>query len=628
MAQENIQVNVDSSQLQALIRQLDEAQAELSSVKTEADQTASAMNNLQGEANQAASAMNNLGAESSRAGSQVSEASGQVQGFSISGAKAAVAGAAMGVAMVAVEKAMELAAQAAAAINQATIDYIRTSQAGRAAIDGYTEALERSKQEIAKAIADTGLYQKAAEGLTAILPQLTTEIIKGIGAIEDAITIYMEYKYVIDGVVGVIQKMIPGLQSVLDIIKVSKVVWDGTVQVLDSVATSIRESTTEVEEQTPAIQTATSTWDRLTGAMNNNIDSAINVGREYRAVAAVSELAGRLVGFFQPSLQAQADAADAAAAASAAYTTQMEAEAQALRETIAARNQLDDQVQSHIQRVLADDSAEIRIARERLIFQATDEQVTSLLALWEIEDAAREQRTRDEAERTRIEAEQARERERIRQQEVRDLEASISEAQRIVTEAGAEAGSIIAEAQARLIERGQTLYGPAFDLEDLENMSDKSINQLGNYSEGAISALGTLKTAGADISMGLASSLGSAALSGEKSGKEFKKIIGDLLKSQGLALALQGAAASIPPPFNPSGNPVAGATMIGIGGAMLGLSAAFGAGGGSSPSVAPPRAVGSSSSVSVQSNFGFVGDRRSAARDVAEVQRDATRRGL
>jgi hypothetical protein len=394
------------------------------------------------------------------------------------------------------------------------------------------------------------------------------------------------------------------------------------------VATAIENSTTELEEQPPAIQTVTSAWDLFTDALDGAIDSTITMGRELRATAAVSNLAGRLVSFVtdntyaqEQAQRAQAEASREQAAATAAAIAQQEAEARALEALITTRNTLDQQVQSHIDRVLADDSIQVRIGRERLLNQATDEQIQYLLAIWETEDRLNQERTRREAD-------QARERQRIREGEIRDLESSISEAQRIVSEAGAEASRIMTEAQQRLVERGQTLYGPAFDLEDLENMSDKSINQLGNYSEGALEALGTLKSAGGDIAMGLASSLGEAALSGEKSGKEFKKMIGELLKSQGLALALQGAAALIPQPFNPAGNPVAGATMIGIGGAMMGLSAAFGGGGGASPSVSPPRAAGSSSSVSVQSNFGFVGDRRSAARDVAEVQRDATRRGL
>ena len=617
MTTESIDIKVNSSELNGLINQLQTAEQSFDDVRRSADQAANSVD---------------------RVGNSTSGAAGEVQGFSISGAKAAVAGAAMGVAMVAVEKAMELAAAATAAINQATLDYIRSSQAGRASIDAYTDALERSKQEIAVAIADTGLYQKAAQSLAEFLPKLTTEVIKGIGAIEDTITIYMEYKGVIDGVVSVIQKMIPGLQSVLDIIAASKIVWDGTVQVLDSVATSIRESTTEVEEQTPAIQTATSAWDLLTDAMDDNIDSAINVGREYRAVAAVSNLAGNLVSFFRPSLRAQEEAANAAAAASAAYATQMEAEAQALRALVAARNSADDQVQSQIQAVLADDSIEVRIARERLLNQATDEQIQYLLAIWRTEDRAREQRTRDEAE-------AARESVRIQAEANRQLEMlaqhRANREREIRTQSFDEAQLALEDSLAELLDPAQQRMDMIFgggNLDELMERTGKFSNRLTtdllNMSDEGAAALGTLNMAMNDMAGGFGAALGSALMSGDRLDKALKKSVAGMLSSLGQTYLAMGAGLLIPPPFNPLGNPVAGGVMIGVGGGMLGLSAAFGGIGGGekgkkSPSTAAPSSMpGQSQTTYTNVSFGFVGDRRAAGREVADVQEDARRRGL
>jgi hypothetical protein len=106
-----------------------------------------------------------------------------------------------------------------------------------------------------------------------------------------------------------------------------------------------------------------------------------------------------------------------------------------------------------------------------------------------------------------------------------------------------------------------------------------------------------------------------------------------MLSSLGQTYLAQGAALLIPPPFNPIGNPAAGATMLGLGGGMLGLAAAFGAvgggakGGKKSPATPKESEAGKSNNVSVMNNFGFVSDRRAVARDVADTTRTAVRRG-
>lgn len=576
MTTANIDVRVNSSELNGLINQLQNAEQKFDDVRRSADQAADSVDKV---------------------GNATSGAAGEVQGFSISGARAAAAGAAMGVAMVAAEKAMELAAAAAAAINQATIDYIRTSQAGRAAIDGYTDALERSKQEIAKAIADTGLYQKAAEGLTQILPQLTEEIIKGIGAIEDAVIIYMEYKDVIDGVVGVIQNMIPGLQSVLTILDAGKVIWDGTVQALDYVATAIETNTTELEQQAPAVDTATTAWDRLTGALNNNLESTIQIGQQYRATAAVSELAGNIVGFFRGTV-----------------TTTTEA--------------IDDQNTSLSRSTrLHDDHTEaVDTAAQAQAGLAAAMQITAR-ATQQAEQAAIRESERMQQEAARREEILAQYR-ADRQREIRQQ--SFDEAQTALEDSLAE---LLDPAQ----ERMNMLFGGG-DLEELMERTGKFSNKLTtfllNMSDEGASALGVLNTAMNDLAGGFGAAFGEALMSGERVDKALKKALAGMLSSLGQTYLAQGAALLIPPPFNPLGNPVAGGVMLGVGGTMLGLSAAWGGIGGGekakkSPSTpAASTTPGQSQTQYTNVSFGFVGDRRAAGREVADVQEDARRRGL
>jgi hypothetical protein len=571
MSTANIDVRVNSSELNGLINRLQEAEQSLDDVRRSADQAANSVDKV---------------------GNATSGAAGEVQGFSISGARAAAAGAAMGVAMVAAEKAMELAAAAAAAINQATIDYIRTSQAGRAAIDGYTDALERSKQEIAKAIADTGLYQKAAEGLTQILPQLTEEIVKGIGAIEDAVIIYMEYKDVIDGVVGVLQNMIPGLQSVLTILEAGKVVWNGTVQALDYVATAIETNTTELEQQAPAVDTATTAWDRLTGALNNNLESTIQIGQQYRATAAVSELAGNIVGFFRGTVRTTTDEIDNQ------------------NTSLSRSTRLHD---DHTEAVDTAAQAQAGLAAAMQITARATQQAEQA-AIRESERMQQEAARREE-----ILAQYRADRQReIRQQSFDETQAALEDS--------------LAELLDPAQERMNMLFGGG-DLDELMERTDKFSNRLTtnllNMSDEGAASLGVLNTAMNDLAGGFGAAFGEALMSGERVDKALKKSLAGMLSSLGQTYLAQGAALLIPPPFNPIGNPAAGGTMIGVGGAMLGLSAAFGGGGGKkSPSTPASTTPGQTQTQYTSVNFGFVGDRRAAGREVADVQEDARRRGL
>jgi hypothetical protein len=489
----------------------------------------------------------------------------------------------MGVAMVAVEKAMELAAAAAAAINQATLDYIRTSTTGRQALDNYTAALERSKQEIAVAIADTGLYQKAAESLTEILPQLTTEIIKGIGAIEDAITIYMEYKDVIDGVVGVLQGMVPGVKSVLTILEVGKVVWDGTVQVLDSVATAIENSTTELEEQAPAIQTVTSAWDRLTGAIDDNISSTIELGREYRATAAVSEFAGNLVGFFRGTVSTTSD--------------ELEENTRLQRENNIARGEAVKDI---------DAITQAQQAAEKAARSAT-------LALYEffgmkppgpVEKPEPPADPKIKAIRDLIAAEQ----------EAAERRAQITAVERAETDARHE------EFRQGIEERFELLNGYTVNFEDLTTRQIAKLNQL-DVEEARV--LGNMRGHTEDMAAGTITALAGAAGAQTSALDAVKQSVGGMLVAKGTEAIFSGTIKSAQ--LNPMGVIEIGA---GIAAVAAGTSLGGGGGGGASPSVPPSTTPGSNQTTYTNVSMGFVGDRRAASREVADVNRNAMRRGL
>jgi hypothetical protein len=81
-------------------------------------------------------------------------------------------------------------------------------------------------------------------------------------------------------------------------------------------------------------------------------------------------------------------------------------------------------------------------------------------------------------------------------------------------------------------------------------------------------ALGVFKEGAQGMAEGAMTSFVSAALSGERVGKAFKKQMGDMLIAQGSAAILQGALAMIP--FMPSFNPIGGTAYLAQGLLMVG----------------------------------------------------------
>ena len=335
--------------------------------------------------------------------------------------------------------------------------------------------------------------------------------------------------------------------------------------------------------------------------------------------AQISDFAGGLVGWFQRLGERSEENVDRVSRSVNRVRTDIEALAR-------ARNSLEDSLDARLARVLEDDSLEQRIARERLYIQSTAEQQGLLLQLWEREDAAAEERRQREVQAQEAHVEDLlylSEYRARREQEI--LEDSFNNMQMRMDESIA---SIMEPAQRRT----ELLFGGG-DYEQIAENNEKLAKSIMEMSDEGASALGVLNGSMTDMASGFASSLGSALMSGERVGKALQEALGGMLSSLGQTYLAQGAALLIPPPFNPLGNPAAGATMMTLGGGMLGIAAAFGAVGAGaktskkSPSTPKANEAGKSSNVSVMNNFGFVSDRRAVARDVADTTRTAVRRG-
>ena len=181
--------------------------------------------------------------------------------------------------------------------------------------------------------------------------------------------------------------------------------------------------------------------------------------------------------------------------------------------------------------------------------------------------------------------------------------------------------------------------GPALS-DSVATMGDSMMAMLDQLSP-VNQALGVFKTGVQGMAEGAMTSFVSAALSGEKVGKAFKKQMGDMLIAQGTASIMQGALAMIP--FMPSFNPPGGVAYLAQGGLMLAAGKLMtggkggggggkgqglaGAGAGTIPAPTTP-AINNNSNVTVNNAFGIVGDQRQSARLVMDSLRFAEAEGL
>jgi len=137
-----------------------------------------------------------------------------------------------------------------------------------------------------------------------------------------------------------------------------------------------------------------------------------------------------------------------------------------------------------------------------------------------------------------------------------------------------------------------------------------------------------------DVAVSTASSLQTALLavssgSAKERKKALKKALGQELIQRGGALIAQGIGNAIA--LNPIGAlQIAGGGSMVAAGAKLGASGGGGSGGTPAAKSTPPAATTNTQNVTInqQTQFGFVGDRRAATREIEEINRRSMDRGL
>jgi len=275
---------------------------------------------------------------------------------------------------------------------------------------------------------------------------------------------------------------------------------------------------------------------------------------------------------------------------------------------VPALNSLADANDRLMEGLFNPEDLELSIARQRLYREATEEQQSLLLRIWAEEDRVMQERARAEEE-----ANAAR---------IQSLQDHLNDQARITSDRMAREESSRAESLASfksdIEQRFELLNGYSLAYGE---MTDKQIQNTAKMTDGEAAALGTAKTTFAEVGASSVAALATAAVEGKSAADAMKKIIGQELVSRGTAAIFSGAIKAA------GGNPM-GVAEAAAGTAAVAAGAAMGAAGGKkSPSVPMNRDAGRTSSVSVMNNFGFVGDRRATANEVADTTRSAQRRG-
>jgi hypothetical protein len=167
-------------------------------------------------------------------------------------------------------------------------------------------------------------------------------------------------------------------------------------------------------------------------------------------------------------------------------------------------------------------------------------------------------------------------------------------------------------------ERFELLHGYSLAYEEMTN---KQIQNTAKMTDDQAKALGGAKTAFAEIGAASVAALAAAAGEGKSAADALKAVIGQELVARGTAAIFDGAIKIA------GGNPM-GFAIAAAGTAAVVAGTAMGASKGASPSTPPSTTPGESMTQYTSVNFGFVGDRRAAGREVADVQENAQRRGL
>ena len=600
MATENIQVNVDSSQLQALIRQLDQAQAELSSVKAEA--------------NQAASAMDNLGDEAVKAGNKV-EAAGNA-GADGMGAMGLAAGAGA-IAVAGVAAAAALAATAISKYAEETANQETKLNSLLNQTDNFLKSLGETIMESDGASRAMGVMSRVMTILTnnmdTIGSVITTVVNFGLEALNRAIQVgvvgFTAYRLAVIAAEANLQIVMTAVLNLGDyiaratlavaglglaftegLVKAMQLGIDKFGQLITAIAPFASRMGIDLSGVTASLGNMNEGLDTVVAGLQGVQDAAAQTGLDIAARQA--ERLDRL----------QTNLADSAAEAWAEIETMgdrmiaVDATFNTANTTLEETVRLTDDLTTSTAEAaeVVPQSLGILETATRSIFGAVRQGVSSFgEGIAYVRDQAAQLQTH------------------------LDAQAAATQS-RMAQEEAARADSLEAF-KADIEQRYELLHGYSLAYEDMTN---RQVQNVARMSDDQAKTVGGAKMMLAEVGAASAVALAKAAGEGKSAADAMKEVIGQELIARGTSAIFSGAIKTA------GGNPMglletaAGVAAVAAGAAM------GGGGGGGSPSVAPPRAVGSTSSVSVQSNFGFVGDRRSAARDVAEVQRDAMRRGL
>lgn len=324
-----------------------------------------------------------------------------------------------------------------------------------------------------------------------------------------------------------------------------------------------------------------------------------------RVLTRVSELAGAIVGFFQST-----PAAEETGVGRTIGGIRREAEAANI-----ALNQLAGSNDAMFARLFADsEGLQLTPELSALYREATEEQRTFLLGLWEQQDdyleaEAERRREAAEQERLQLEADQA------SLQQHLDEQARLTQ-ERMAREEAARAENL-AVFKSDIEERYELLHGYSLAYEEMTN---QQIQNTARMTDNQAKAIGDTRTAMAEIGAASVTALAKAAGEGTSAADAIKAVIGQELVSRGTGAIFDGAIKLA------GGNPM-GAALMAAGTAAVAAGTAMGATKGASPSVPSSTTPGETQTQYTSVSFGFVGDRRAAGREVAEVQENANRRG-
>ena len=606
MATENIQIDVNSQELQALIAQLNEAQAQLAAMEQAADEAANSMDKLGDEAAQAGRQVDAAGKEGADGMEGMGLAAGAA-GIAIAGVAAAAALASAAIAKY-TEETAEQKTQLNALLNQTDVFL---ESLGRTIIE--SEGVSRAMNVVSRAM---NFAEGNMEGLASVITSVVNFALDALNiAIQTVIVGWTTLKtvlLVLDTGLTTIGTALLNVAAFstrlqLAVVELSLAFGQGLLTVLQSV----------IEKFGQLIQAAAPVARviglDMTGALeavefaSEGLDTVIG-GLQTARTAAQGAAAG--IAEFQSNANSAAverivanntaiaegyvwmgDALIAVDAAFNGYNNALEENIRLTEEAATAAGKNIDKIRA----------AQLALEKYQRALDAANGVKEPIKDLTPIDPKA-------QAEIIRVKA-------AGELQVLLDRQAEQARA-RMEREEAARAEDLDAY-KTDLETRFELMRGFSVAYEDL---SAEQRARLGKMTDAQAEAVGMTREAVTQIGASSAAAVTAAIASGEDAGKALKAAVGQELVSIGTGAIFKGAIQLA------SGQPQ-GALVTAAGIAAVAAGTAMG-GGGASPSVAPPRAVGNSSNVSIQSNFGFVGDSRAAARDVAEVNRNAQRRGM